>query len=572
MGQRPGRLDALLLVGDRGRLDRADPDRQVAVALDLPAAARSAGCSGSSTRTPDHAQLAHRPPPVVSTPARSHATRLQRRTRAAGVGAVDRCDRVRPPRTGPVARQPPSVVAQPGPHQRRVQPLRQRRQLPRRLRRRARGPPGRSAAPAAPPAARTGRPRGRRRSGRPAGGAARARTAPARPRRGDGQRVRRRTTARPRRASSPYCSSSASAPARRARPRSSSSSRVSRTSAGSRPERLRPGQPPRPPTACAARAGVAVPGTALRRLQPAVDGVQLLPDHPQRQVLVALRGQHEAQPGHIVAGVLAVAGRRPLRLDQALGLQEPQLGDGDVRELRPQLAPAPRRCSSRRGRAPRAALMPAPGRPAAAGRPSSLPARARARSPSAASSSPPCGPGDEHQPELADLHLVAVAQRGRLDPLPVDVRAVEAAHVAHGERRRPPGGTRRAGGTPSRRRGRCRCRGAGRWWSRRGRAGTGRPRSGPRARPAAPCRAAARRPRPACSSAGSSGSASSREPRLKRRRDVERGELVVRAAVRRTARRTRVVRVLVAAPGAEHGRARLPPSGARRGQRQVERA
>ena len=88
--------------------------------------------------------------------------------------------------------------------------------------------------------------------------------------------------------------------------------------------------------------------------------------------------------------------------------------------------------------------------------------------------------GDEHQPELADLHLVAVAQGGRLDPLAVDVRAVEAADVAHGERRRRPGGTRRAGGTRSRRRGRCRCPGAGRWWSRRGRAGTGRRRSGPR--------------------------------------------------------------------------------------------
>jgi hypothetical protein len=43
------------------------------------------------------------------------------------------------------------------------------------------------------------------------------------------------------------------------------------------------------------------------------------------------------------------------------------------------------------------------------------------------------GAGDEHQPELADLHLIAVAQGGRLDPLAVDVRPVEAAHVAHGE-------------------------------------------------------------------------------------------------------------------------------------------
>src|SRR5689334_7123420 len=40
---------------------------------------------------------------------------------------------------------------------------------------------------------------------------------------------------------------------------------------------------------------------------------------------------------------------------------------------------------------------------------------------------------EEHQPELADLHLVAALQRGLLDALPVDVGAVEAAHVTHGE-------------------------------------------------------------------------------------------------------------------------------------------
>jgi hypothetical protein len=35
MGERPGRLDALLLVGDRGGLDGPDPDGQIAVALHL---------------------------------------------------------------------------------------------------------------------------------------------------------------------------------------------------------------------------------------------------------------------------------------------------------------------------------------------------------------------------------------------------------------------------------------------------------------------------------------------------------------------------------------------------------
>src|SRR5689334_8768310 len=39
----------------------------------------------------------------------------------------------------------------------------------------------------------------------------------------------------------------------------------------------------------------------------------------------------------------------------------------------------------------------------------------------------------EQQPELADLHLVPAGQLGLLDPLPVHVGAVEAAHVAHGE-------------------------------------------------------------------------------------------------------------------------------------------
>src|SRR5882762_8352953 len=41
--------------------------------------------------------------------------------------------------------------------------------------------------------------------------------------------------------------------------------------------------------------------------------------------------------------------------------------------------------------------------------------------------------GQEQQPELADLHLVPADQLGLLDPLPVHVGAVEAAHVAHGE-------------------------------------------------------------------------------------------------------------------------------------------
>src|SRR5829696_1692422 len=39
--------------------------------------------------------------------------------------------------------------------------------------------------------------------------------------------------------------------------------------------------------------------------------------------------------------------------------------------------------------------------------------------------------GEEDQPVLADLDLVAVGQRDRLDPVAVDVGAVEASDVAH---------------------------------------------------------------------------------------------------------------------------------------------
>ena len=39
------------------------------------------------------------------------------------------------------------------------------------------------------------------------------------------------------------------------------------------------------------------------------------------------------------------------------------------------------------------------------------------------------GPAKEHQPELPHPNLVAVGQHSRMDRLPVDVRAVEAAHI-----------------------------------------------------------------------------------------------------------------------------------------------
>src|SRR5690348_13492749 len=43
------------------------------------------------------------------------------------------------------------------------------------------------------------------------------------------------------------------------------------------------------------------------------------------------------------------------------------------------------------------------------------------------------GAGQEHQPELADLHLVATLQRDLVDALAVHIGAVEATDVADGE-------------------------------------------------------------------------------------------------------------------------------------------
>src|ERR1700684_803882 len=41
--------------------------------------------------------------------------------------------------------------------------------------------------------------------------------------------------------------------------------------------------------------------------------------------------------------------------------------------------------------------------------------------------------GEEHEAEFAHLNLIPAAERRFLDPLPVDMRAVEAAHVPDGE-------------------------------------------------------------------------------------------------------------------------------------------
>src|SRR5690606_15147190 len=70
----------------------------------------------------------------------------------------------------------------------------------------------------------------------------------------------------------------------------------------------------------------------------AVARLQVVADDPKRKVVVALGGEDEPEPLHVGVGELAVAGRAALRLDEPLGLQEPDLGDRDVGELGPEQA------------------------------------------------------------------------------------------------------------------------------------------------------------------------------------------------------------------------------------------
>jgi hypothetical protein len=75
----------------------------------------------------------------------------------------------------------------------------------------------------------------------------------------------------------------------------------------------------------------------FRTLAP-VDGVDVVLDDFQRQVLVALEGQDEAQALDVVRGVLPVPGAGPLRRDEALLLEEADLRRRDLRELPRQFA------------------------------------------------------------------------------------------------------------------------------------------------------------------------------------------------------------------------------------------
>ena len=338
MGQRPGRLDALLLVRDRGRLDRADPDRQVAVALDL-AEQHDRLVAGQLDPHPDHAQLAHRRLRVAladrALPARYTRDAATARTTSAprvpGSHACRARQRHRRPLTGPA---PAAGPAAPAPVQllRRAPPARAPSPPP------APAPPDRSAAPAAPPAGRAARPRGRPSSGRPAGAAAPARTRPAAPAiRRDGQRL---GVVAARRARRPAARAAPGRPA----PASSSPARSQQLGAGqpavaaARPT-ARPGcrrrHGPAParvgPTATSAGRG-RPPAARPRSIAASCSRITRSGRYWSRCAVSTNRSRVD-----VVPACTCGTRRRPLRLDQTLGLEEPQLRDGDVGELRAQL-------------------------------------------------------------------------------------------------------------------------------------------------------------------------------------------------------------------------------------------
>ena len=136
------------------------------------------------------------------------------------------------------------------------------------------------------------------------------------------------------RASGPGRSSRARPAAPRSRPAATSSSaRESRSSDGSRANASALGSPSSATRDIGTRGWA--PGTS-GGCEAAVEGVEVLTDDAKRQVMVALRREDVAQPLQVLVGELAIARWGPLRLDQPLGLQEPDLADRDVGEVRPQ--------------------------------------------------------------------------------------------------------------------------------------------------------------------------------------------------------------------------------------------
>ena len=75
------------------------------------------------------------------------------------------------------------------------------------------------------------------------------------------------------------------------------------------------------------------PAQRRGRSQPPVDGVEVLANHLQRKVVVALRPEHVAKSLDVVMGEPSVTRRCSLWLHQPLGLEEADLRDGHVRKV-----------------------------------------------------------------------------------------------------------------------------------------------------------------------------------------------------------------------------------------------
>jgi hypothetical protein len=68
----------------------------------------------------------------------------------------------------------------------------------------------------------------------------------------------------------------------------------------------------------------------LRRVSVAA---QTALDDLERQEVLALLAEDPPKPVDVLLVELPVAGRRPLRVEETLALEEPDLGDGDVGKL-----------------------------------------------------------------------------------------------------------------------------------------------------------------------------------------------------------------------------------------------
>ena len=75
----------------------------------------------------------------------------------------------------------------------------------------------------------------------------------------------------------------------------------------------------------------------LSGLETAVDRLKVVFDDAQRQIVIALGGEHVTQPLNVGVGELAIAGRRALWLDQPFSFKEADLRDRDVGKVGPQL-------------------------------------------------------------------------------------------------------------------------------------------------------------------------------------------------------------------------------------------